>query len=78
MKLAQKVFLLFENELNVGGIDNLPPTLCLRPAHPSAHVSAYVECTGMAGTKKLEAGGTMSPVMANSLFYFWRQIHEPA
>lgn len=58
------------NEFNAGGMVYVPPTGCLPPACASAHVPAYVERTGRAVTKKMNAMGTVRPMVVNSLILF--------
>ncbi len=70
MKFAQNMNVIQRNEFNAGGIDHVPPALCLPPARASAHVPAYVELTGRAVTKKMNDMGTVRPVAVNSLFLF--------
>jgi hypothetical protein len=74
MNFLQKPFLVLEEEINAGGIDHVPPALCLLPAHTSAHVPANVEATGMAGTNKTREMGTVTPMTVNCLILFFGLI----
>ena len=65
MNFHQKPFLQLRTKINAGGIDHVPPTLCLLPACASAHVPAYVERTGRAGTKNFHTNGTVRHVIEN-------------
>ncbi len=70
MNLLQNMNVIQKNEFNAGGIDHVPPALCLPPARASAHVPAYVERTGKAVTKKLNDMGTVRPVAVNGPILF--------
>jgi hypothetical protein len=70
MKFVQNMNAIQKNEFNAGGNVHVPPALCLPPARASAHVPAYVERTGKAITKKLNAMGTARPVAVNGLILF--------
>lgn len=70
MKFAENMNVIQRNEFNAGGIDHVPPALCLPPARASAHVPAYVERIGKAVTKKLNDMGTVGPVAVNSPILF--------
>jgi len=70
MKFAQNMNVIQRNEFSAGGIDHVPPTLCLPPARASAYIPAYVDPTGSAVTKKLNAMGTVRPVAVNGLILF--------
>jgi peroxiredoxin len=70
MNFTQNINVNQRNEFNVGGIVYVPPALCLPPACASAHVPAYVERTGKAVTKKMNAMGTVRPMAVNSLILF--------
>ncbi len=70
MNFTQNINVNQRNEFNVGGIVYVPPTCCLPPACASAHVPAYVERTGKAVTKKMNAMGTVRPMAVNSLISF--------
>ena len=70
MKCAQNTNVIQKNEFNAGGMVYVPPALCLPPACASAHVPAYVERTGKAGTNKSDAMWTVRPMVVNSLILF--------
>ncbi len=70
MNFTQNINVNQRNKFNAGGIVYVPPTGCLPPARASAHLPAYVERTGKAVTKKLNAMGTVRPMAVNSLIMF--------
>ena len=70
MSFTQNINVNQRNEFNAGGIVYVPPAGCLLPACTSAHVPAYVERTGKAVTKKMNAMGTVRPMAVNSLILF--------
>jgi peroxiredoxin len=70
MNFTQNINVNQRNEFNAGGIVYVPPTCCLPPACASAHVPAYVERTGKAVTKKMNAMGTVRPMAVKSLISF--------
>lgn len=70
MNFLQKPFLLLEKEINAGGVDYVPPMVCLLPACASAIVPAYVERTGKAVTNKLDDMGTVRPVAVDGPILF--------
>ena len=70
MNFAQNINVNQWNEFNVGGMVYVPPTGCLPPACASAHVPAYVERTGRAGTNNRDDVGTVRPMVVNSLILF--------
>ncbi|CAG0965299.1 hypothetical protein ANAEL_00867 [Anaerolineales bacterium] len=70
MSFPQKQIKGMKKEINAGGTDNVPPTLCPPPAHISACVPAYAERTGKAVTKKLNDMGPVRPMTVNGLISF--------
>lgn len=58
MNSARNQNIHFENQDNVGGMENVPPTFCLPAAYASANAPAYVGRTGKAGNENLM--GTVS------------------
>ena len=67
MNFTQNINLNQRNELNAGGIVHVPPADCLPPARASAHVPAYVECTGGTVAKKMDDMRTVRPMSIDSL-----------
>jgi hypothetical protein len=67
MSVRQNLFLVLTWHASVGGNVYVPPTACPRPAHTSANAADYVEPTGNARTKKLQAGLSGSGGCAKSL-----------
>ena len=70
MNLPQNMNVPQGNEFNAGGMVYVPPAGCLPPACASAHVPAYVERTGRAGTNNWGDVGTVRPMIVNSLILF--------
>jgi len=70
MNFTQKINVNQRNEFNAGGMVYVPPTGCPPPACASAHVPAYVERTGKAGTNNWDDVGTVRPVVVNGLILF--------
>jgi hypothetical protein len=56
-----------KKEISAGGTDNVPPALCPPPAHVSACVPAYAECTGRAVTNETNDKGIVSRPGGNSM-----------
>ena len=70
MNFLPNYFLLLKKEIHAGGTLSVPPALCPPPACASAHVPAYVEHTGKAGTNNWDDVGTVRPMVVNSLILF--------
>jgi hypothetical protein len=66
MNFAGNAIILFEKEINAGGIQYVPPACCLRAAYVSAHAAAHVERTGRARTKVLKGSWTVRPLVGKS------------
>ena len=67
MNFAQNINVNQRNEFYVGGMVYVLPALCLHPACASAHVPAYVECTGGTVAKKMDDMRTVRPMSIDSL-----------
>ncbi len=66
MNFLQNPFLLLEKEINAGGVDYVPPMVCLLPACASAIVPAYVERTGKAVTNESNEIGSVGHPYENT------------
>ena len=62
----------FRQKNNVGGIKNLPPAYCLRPAYPAAYVPAYVERTRKPERGAKRGEGLTGQASKNGAFSRWR------
>ena len=73
MSFPQKQIKGMKKEINAGGTDNVPPTLCPPPAHISACVPAYAERTDRAVTNEMNNMGIVGHPGGNSpiLFLEW-------
>jgi hypothetical protein len=70
MNFLPKPFSILEKEINAGGVDHVPSTVCLLPACASANTPACVERTGRAGTNKLDDRGSVRQAVENGLLLF--------
>lgn len=73
MSFPRKQINGMKKEINVGGTDNVPPTLCPHPAPIPACVPAYAERTGRAVTNEMNGMGIVRHPGGNSpiLFLEW-------
>ena len=73
MSFPKKQINGMKKEINAGGTDNVPPTLCPPPAHVSACAPAYAERTGVAVTNETNGMGIVRHPGENSpiLFMEW-------
>lgn len=67
MSFPQKPIKRMENEISVGGMDNVPPASCPPSAHASACAPAYVERIGRAVTNEKSGIGIVRHLAENSL-----------
>ena len=72
MSFPEKTTFFFTQKNNVGGIQNLPPTPCLRSAYPAAYAPAYVERTRRPERGAKRRKGLTGRGLQNGAFLRWR------
>ena len=66
MNFVQNAIIRFGKEITEGGMEDVPPTLCLPAAYVSACAAARAGRTGSARTKDLKGNGTVRHLVEKS------------